>query len=71
MLVLQVEGVHYDVREIGDDLWLVRFEDQKPVAMVAKFNNKPGADGFEKYLHQMASIVENLEMEEEDGQVLH
>lgn len=71
MLVLQVEGVHYDVREIGDDLWLVRFEDEKPAAMVAKFNNKPGADGFEKYLHQTASIVGDLEVEDRDGQALH
>ena len=71
MLVLQVEGVHYDVREIGDDLWLVRFEDQKPVAMVDKFNNKSGADGLEEYLHQMASIVEGLEVEDRDGQALH
>lgn len=70
-MVLQVEGVHYDVREIGEDLWLVRFEGQKPVAMVAKFSNEPGADDFENYLHRVASIVRDLEGDDDDGQTLH
>ena len=70
-MVLQVEGVHYDVREIGEDLWLVRFEGKKPVAMVAKFNNGAGADDFEAYLDMVASIVRDLEGGDGDGQTLH
>lgn len=71
MMVLQVEGVYYDVHREDGQAYLVRFENGEPVRAVAVFVDPQDADPLEEYLSEVAKIVKHLEEESDDGGVFH
>lgn len=71
MMVLQVEGVYYDIHTEDGRCWLVRFEDGKAVAAVAEFITPEDGPQLEQYLSMVAEIVEKLEAQGEDDLTIH